>query len=278
MEWSKIKNIILLILLSVNLFLVVLLVYEEGRSAQYLSGIRESTIQVLEKNGISVDGEILPDDLDLVALETGRDRQAERERAQALLGEVTEESQGGSVIYQGESGQLRISRSGSEFSAQLEPGAFPLGEAEPAQHAAALLQQLGLEGQVIGILEEEGRVCVTVRQTWQQIPVFTCLAVLVYEDGCLVQIQEGGRCLPGTPSQAGDRQSISVDTALLRFLEGIQELGDICSRITQMTPGYLMNNAGFTGSVELVPAWQFRTDSDQSYYLDALTGELSRSN
>ena len=37
MEWSKIKNIILLILLGVNLFLVVLLVYEEGRSAQYLS-------------------------------------------------------------------------------------------------------------------------------------------------------------------------------------------------------------------------------------------------
>jgi hypothetical protein len=276
-EWSKVKNIILLILLTVNLFLAVLLVYEEGRSAQYLSGARESAIQVLEKNGIAVDGDILPDDLALTAMGASRDRQAERERAQALLGQVTEESQGSSVVYQGPSGQLRVSRSGSEFSAQLEPGAFPLGEKEPAQHATDLLQQLGLEGDVLGVLEEGERISVTVRQKWQHIPVFTCLAVLVYEQGSLVQIQEGGRCLPGTPTQAGDRQAISVDTALLRFLEGIQELGDICSRITQMTPGYLMNSAGFTGSAELVPAWQFRTDSDQGYYLNALTGELSRS-
>ena len=50
-------------------------------------------------------------------------------------------------------------------------------------------------------------------------------------------------------------------------------LGDVCSRIESITPGYV-TSAG-TGPSALTPVWYIATDT-RNYRLDTLTGELSR--
>ena len=53
MEWSKLKNIILILLLCVNAFLLVLAGIQESRSARYEEETRQAAVDVLEQNGIA---------------------------------------------------------------------------------------------------------------------------------------------------------------------------------------------------------------------------------
>ena len=55
MEWRKLKNLIILILLVVNGFLLVLVAARSQEAAQYERSALEQTVQVLERGGIQVD-------------------------------------------------------------------------------------------------------------------------------------------------------------------------------------------------------------------------------
>ncbi len=273
MEWSKIKNIILIILLTVNLFLLVLVAYREERSARYQASARENAAGVLAQNGIMVDVESLPRDTSLASLSMERDRAQEAAAAAALLGASNESGQGGTVLYTGEKGTARFSRTG-DFSADLLAGAYLLEGLSEREHAIRTLALLGFEGEVLSAEEDGGKTVVAARQLWKGVPVFTCRAVLVYEDGELVSIQDGSSRLTGTPAGGGDLVNLSVVTALLRFLDGLNKLGDVCTSLTGMTPGYVFAG-GYSDPITLRPVWYITTDTG-AYYLDAGTGALER--
>lgn len=273
MEWSKLKNIILVILVTVNLFLLVLVVYREVRSSRYSESARENAVGVLARSGITVKEEILPRDGRLAPLSMERDKTQEAKAAAALLGNASESVQGGVTVYSGDKGTARFSRSG-EFSAVLNAGACPMGEKTAQEHALATLALLNFDGEILSSEEDGDSTVVTVRQLWQGTPVYTCQAVLVYRQGALVSIREGGTRLTGAPVKSGDAESLSAVTALLRFLEGITKLGDVCTSLTGMTPGYVFT-AGFSDPITLHPVWYLTTDTG-AYLLDAVTGELTR--
>lgn len=274
MEWPKLKNIILVILLTANFFLLVLVGYREALSSNYLANARTDAIGVLERSGISVKEEILPQDGSLTPLSMERDRAQEAKAAAALLGTADESEQGGVTVYTGEKGTARFSRSG-EFSAVLNANAYPLGDQTVGEHALATLALLDFEGEIVSTQEDGDSIAVTVRQLWQGTPVYTCQAALVYRGGALVSIREGGSTrLTGTPAQSGDAEDLSTVTALVRFLEGITKLGDVCTSLTGMTPGYVFT-AGISDPITLRPVWYITTDTG-AYYLDADTGELTR--
>ena len=102
-----------------------------------------------------------------------------------------------------------------------------------------------------------------------------CQAVLVYEDGCLTAISQGRR-VNGTPYAAAQQEeAISAAGALVRFVNGLRELGDVCSSVTGVEESYRLSTS-FSGPTQLIPVWLVTTDTG-SYQLDALTGELSDS-
>jgi len=274
LEWPKLKNIILLILLIVNLFLFVLVAYHEVRRTWYLDSARENAVGVMAQNGINVDLEALPRDTTLVRLSMVRDRQQEAGIAAALLGTASETGQGGTIEYTGEKGTARFSRSGA-FSAALRPDAYPLGEQTVAAHALATLALLNFDGEVLTVKEHGEQTVVTVYQLWQGTPVFTCLVTLVYESGALVSIQDGSSCrLTGVPEASGTADNFSVVTALMRFLEEMSNQGYVCTSLTGMTPGYTFSS-GLSDPITLRPVWQITTDTG-AYYLDSETGVLTR--
>ena len=98
MPWSKIKNIILVILAVTNLALLVLVGGQTIQDRRLLSQAREDAIQFLRGRGVEVDESIIPQSMDLKPQIVERDLAGEERAAAALLGSpVTAESRGGEV-------------------------------------------------------------------------------------------------------------------------------------------------------------------------------------
>ena len=97
MEWSKIKNIVLLMLLAVNLFLLVLVADQERKSAVYQEEARTGAVEILAAANIHMDMEALPPESRLHTMAVERDRTTEDTMAKALLGMVQNVSSGSTM-------------------------------------------------------------------------------------------------------------------------------------------------------------------------------------
>lgn len=269
MPWTKLKNIILVILVITNLSLLALVAGPAIQGRQVASRAREDAIQFLHSRGVQVEESIVPETVSLLPRTVERDLSVEERAATALLdGPVATEARGGEVYrYYNENGFIQFHSDGA-LSAQLEPGRFPLGE-EAAASCTALMEKLGVRGTVI---EEDGEE-LAFRQEWEGWPLFTQQVTLVCRDGCLSAITTG-RQLVGRPQEDSSRKTVSAATALIDFLNGVNALGDVCSRIDTIEPGYV---AAFSlsGPTILTPVWRVTTDTG-SYQLDAVTGAVSR--
>ena len=269
MAWSKIKNIILLILLITNLALLILVGGQILQSRRLLSRAREDAIRFLQSRGVEVEESIIPQSMTLKPQIAERDLSGEERAAAALLGSpVTAESRGGEVYrYYNAGGAVQFHSDGT-FSAQLEEGAFPLGSDREAG-CLALMERMGLQGTILG---EEGDE-LTFRQTWEGTPLFTQQVTLVCRENCLTGIT-AGRQLVARPQEDTARSSITVATALISFVNGVGALGDVCNRIDAIEPGYVAA-ASLSGPIVLTPVWRVTTDTG-AYQLDTVTGSVTR--
>jgi len=272
MEWSKIKNIAILILLVTNAVLLAIVGTQLSSSARYREDTRRQALTVLEQSGIQFTPAMLPDDLSLPVLTVTRDRAAEREMAHALLGadiRASEQSGGIRITYSAAVGSADFYSSG-RFSFHFTGDLWTLGNLTPAAHAQQCMERLGLSGTLLpgGDADEA---TVTLCQMWEEIPLFDCTVSFTYEGEALRSI--AGQYLSGSVAAAGDTVSMTTATALLRFLSGSNESGYICSQITGMRCGYQTDTAR---PVSLHPVWYFTTDTQSTYLLDAATGELTR--
>lgn len=274
MEWSKIKNIIILILALLNVFLLVLVGVREARSARYQEEAGSEAVKVLENSGIAFLPQRIPGDLSLPFWSVERERIGETEdaMAQALLGDVSKELQGGDIqaSYTSEKGQADFYSSG-RFIFSFRAGALPLEGQEPERHAAGCLEQLAFEGELLGVETGDGLTVVTFCQTWSGDPVFSCQAVFTYEDGSLVSID--AQRLSGAAVQTGGEPLLSTASVLIRFLAGVNDGAvSVCTQLKEMTPGY---QASLTRPVStLTPVWRIVTDTGV-YYLDGVSGQIT---
>ena len=166
MEWSKLKNIIIIMLAAVNLFLLVLVVHRQWESRSSYESAREDALAVLwETSRIRLEREILPEELDLTPMSVTRDPELEETQAAALLGELTA-SPPEALRYVGAKGAAQFYVDG-EVSAEFRTGAYPLAGAEPEEFAVDLLATIGFEAQVMSTEESGGETVVTLRQCWE---------------------------------------------------------------------------------------------------------------
>lgn len=273
MEWSKMKTIILLILLCTNLALLTLVLGESYADKKAEEQTRADAITFLRQGGIQLEESAVPRGTDLTPMKAERDRQNESALAAALLGEdVTMEERGGGVyLYSSAAGSVQFHSDGS-FQASLEPSAFPLGGQTEQEHGQKIMAKLGFKAQVVE-KQISGQGCVLkLRQLWQGAPVFNLQAVLHYSGQGLESIT-GARRLFGTPEQQ-QTQLLSPASALVEFSTGLSALGDVCSRVDSILPGYSAS-ISLTEGMILTPVWYITTDTG-GYQLDLVTGELSR--
>ena len=273
MEWHRLKNIIILILLLLNGFLLVLVAGRWQEAAEYDRTALEQTVEVLAGRGIAVDVDGLSAAGTLPPLSLERDPDAEQKLARALLGEAVEsDSRGGGLyLYRGALGEVSV-RAGGELSAALadDPAWDAAG---PEGHAAALLKKMGVSARLLDAETREGRTVVRFRQLWNKVPVFSCEVEFIYENGRL-RIFQGTLLIAGQGTEeAGD--ILSLPTALMRFLDGVTASGDVCSAIRSMEAGYLIAAQPLSGGVRLTAVWLVSSNT-ADYYLDGATGALTR--
>ncbi len=268
MPWTKLKNIILMILVLTNLCLLAFVLGQMFQTSRQEGQAREEAISYLRDRGVQVDEGLIPKSVDLLPQVVERDLAGEERGAAALLGgPVQVEARGGEVYrcFNG-SGSIQFHSDGS-FSAQLEASAFPLGE-DRAAGALALLERLGIQGE---LLEEEGE-ALTFRQFWDGVPLFDQQVTLICQgEGAAIL---SGRRLAGPPAVDTSRRTITIATGLIGFLNGVGALGDVCNQVDGVEPGY-SSAASLSGPMTLTPVWRVRTDTG-AYQLDLVTGHLSR--
>ena len=205
MEWRRLKNIIILILLLLNGFLLVLAVGRRTEAVRYDRAALEQTVEVLAGRGIEVDSDGLPDPAALPPLSLERDPEAEQKLVSALLDEAVEADNrgGGLYLYQGALGEVSV-RAGGELSAVLADS--PRWDAaSPEDHAAALLKKMGVSARRLDADTQEGRTFVRFRQVWNQVPVFSCEVEFVYENGRLHAVQGTLLTVGQASEETGDR-------------------------------------------------------------------------
>ncbi len=273
MEWKKLKNLIILILLMVNGFLLVLVGARREGAVRYERAALEQTVRVLEKNGIEVDLSAVTDGAGLSAMTVERDLEREAGLVGVLLSEeVQGENRGGGLyLYRGVLGEVSV-RAGGELSVEFAKDKH-WESGLPEQHAASLLKKLGVEAEQTGVTEEDGRTAVRFRQRWNGAAVFSCEVELVYREGRLETLQGTLLMAEGGTAEAG--QVLSLPTALMRFSEEIASTGDVCSAIRSMEAGYRGTAQSLSGGTRLTPVWLVSTNT-AGYYLDCVTGALTR--
>lgn len=269
MPWSKMKNIILVILTVTNLCLLILVGGQAVQGSRLRSQAREDAICFLRSRGVQVEESIIPQSMTLRPQVAERDLEGEERTAAALLGgTVTVESRGGEVYrYFNEKGSVQFHSDGT-FSAQLDAGSFQLGT-DRRRGCLELMEKMGLRGIILEELDNELVFC----QTWEGTPLFTQQVTLVCKGEGLSAIT-AGRQLVGRPQEDPTRQTVSVATALIEFVNGVSALGDVCNRIDAIEEGYVTASS-LTGPTVLTPVWRVTTDTG-AYQLDAVTGGVNR--
>lgn len=275
MEWPKIKNVIIVILLFVNGFLLLLVGGQLLREQYTQRSALQRAAQILEQNGITISEDALTQIGSSASspMTVGRDLAAEGDLAALLLGEeagCTDQS-GGLYLYSSPVGTAAFRASGecsvSFTSPQPASGSLP-------DHAREYLHRLGLDGEVLSADEgESGETVVLLRQLYDDTPLYSCTVAFTYSSLGLTSIQ-GNLLITSEPPVFSEEATLDATTALIRFLAAVLDTGDLCSSVTSIRPGYLTVSS-FGSSTYFRPVWLVSTNVSL-YYLDGITGELSR--
>lgn len=275
MEWSKIKNIVILILLFVNAALLALVILRENRQSQFEAETWSGAVAALERGGIAFAVEDPPRTMTLSPLSVTRDREGELSAAESLLGSLSEEPDSNPVrtSYTGPGGRAEFTM-GGEF--HIEPTGLLLDGKGWEEASLQYLAQLGISVLLLDEWEQalESGVrqhTLTFCQLWEGAPLFSCRIEAVWEGDALTVLQ--GNRIAGTSAPGEGDIPLSAAAILVRFLAGLNREGDMCSRIEGMSAGYLASGAA--GAIQLDPVWALETDNG-TYYVDAASGALRR--
>lgn len=273
MEGSKIKSIVIVILLLLNVFLLALSGGRRLVDAKSQDRARTGAMEVIRGNGIALEDDVVPQSMELGPMQAARDLEREAELAAQLLGDDPTKEHRGSEVYRYENatGSVQFHSTG-EVVARFDVGCYPLEEQDPGRHAVTVAELLDCKTQVVESAVSGGTGTVTLVQTLQDVPVLDCQLIAQYRDGQLESLQ-GVRLLGKAEKMEGDN-TITIATALMRVYNGLKELGDIYSGIESIRPAYSLS-VERSGTARLTPAWSVQTDTGD-YVLDTMTGRLER--
>ncbi len=264
MRWSKIKNIIILLLVVVNAFLLAQVGLREWRSRRDERETRERMIAILARNDVTYLPEEIPGALALAPRRVSLSPLGEAEAA-ILVGAVSgTQSQGSRTFYTGEDGTAAYASTG-ELTVEFSPGGT-LAESDILDR----LSRLGVTLEETGRTGTAGSAAVTYVQLWNGGPVPGETALLTLRDQGPATLTL--RLLRGEEESLPAEETITAATALTRLLEELSRgEGYVCSQITRMYPGYLLS-----GSVTatLTPAWFIETDT-WHFIVDGVTGAVT---
>ena len=267
MRTSKLKNLVLLILILCNAALLVLVVPTQLSQKRQAQRTAQELRSLFAGYDIRLPAGDLPETLTLYPLEATLDPEAALRAARAILGaepEAVTETGSYAMLYAASSGTCALRR--ERLEATLEDRSLS-GSGERA--VARLLEDMGLSAHVIS--SEEG--AYTARQSLLGAPVFSAdLTFTLW--GSRLEAVSGSFCAVEDTLTALSREScISCSDALVAFLAARDSTGWVGASIARMEQGYLLADSASASKLRLNPVWRLETDTGV-YYVNGLTREV----
>ena len=268
METYRLKNIVILILLLLNLFLLGLTVHLRLQQRHTAQTLAQQLTRLYENSGIS-----LPEDLDvgaaaLTPMTASRSLDDEAALAAYLLGrQVDGEDQGGGIYtYTGDGGAVQFRSSGAfDYAPALpaalgDPETFWEGFLETFGYRALSSSFSGGSGTFLGVRQVEGS------------DVYNCTVSFHFSKGQL--ISASGTWLSTAGTTALSQPAFTAADALDRFLSYRSQSGAVCNAVLSVQRVYALQTPS-PSTLQLTPQWQVETDT-YCYYVDCITGEVLR--
>ncbi len=265
MLWSKLKNVILAVLLLTNLFLLALVLSERVVGDSQELEARAMAIAFLEGQGMLVEEEKVPKVMDLAIQQLEWNREQEQWLVENIVGLVKKETVGEVVEYTNEKGTFRFYGNG-DFHGLFHSQEFHQGELELAEHGGKILTELGIEHQYLGEEAQGAGTKVVYVQLLEGVPLLDWEIHLYYEEGVLQSIPQGRRVLGALTER--EERGISVATALMQFY---YHFGNLCQEVREVSLCYQVSMP-MSGSWLVIPVWKFETDTGE-YYVNGLSGK-----
>jgi len=247
MEWGKVKTVLIVVLLIVNLILGGNIFLQLHERQQAEEGALLAALAMAENRGVTIlSPEALQLPVSLPAYSSARMPSAEKAFATALLGEAeAQEAGGGVTFYTSESGSVSFRRGGA-----MEIVLFGDWREDP-DGLLARLEEAGLDLSDAVRSTQDGML--TLRQTVERYATDNVLQCSAAEEQTIIT----GRWLLEQSSWQKSGTSCSRAEAVL-VIAGIgQETGGCV--VESITPCYVAQNVS-SGETRLIPVWQVETD------------------
>ena len=268
MDRYRLKNIIIIILLLVNGFLLGVL---SMRQTSVNASHRQTAEQLVEL--FAADGMTLQaDDIPAKAAPAGQSlvRSMDRERAVAafFLGKnPIRADQGGEIYsYTGTSGGAAQFRAGGSFDI-----ACVLSGVDGAELVRDFCQEFSYSEPVFA-LDDDGSGTATAGCLYNKLPVSNCTVTFTLDQGALLAVS--GILFPEKGTEVSfDQKPLSAAAALTAFQKMRRERQAAVSSVTEITSCYELQSTT-SAATSLVPAWCISTDTGK-YYVNCISSEVT---
>lgn len=265
MERFRLKNIIILILVLLNGFLVFSLAQRRTAERDAFHRTAEQLAALFEENGMTLEPGAVSRDLPPDGVTLARDTALEEQAAAFLLGDALSVSdQGGGIFhYAGPAGEAFFRSSGG-FEA-----AGTLAQRDVEDFCRDFCRTFSYEAPDLR-LDEEGSGVFTALGIYGKLPVFNCTVTFTVENRVLTAVS--GTLLPKTGAAVPGDQPLSAAGALAAFQQMRRESAAVASTVTDTRLCYELQISG--ASMSLTPAWRIVTDTGD-YFVNCFTGAVA---
>ena len=141
---------------------------------------------------------------------------------------------------------------------------------DPAEFCADLCVPLGYR--TFDVLSDGARTVVTASRFVGELEVCNASLIFTFSGSTLTTVT--GTFLPPIDTSESGETAFDAVTALVRFLDYRNASGAVCTGITWLSAGYLVQSTT-SAPLQLVPVLRVDTDV-YSYYVNIVSGEVSR--
>lgn len=256
METVRLKNIVIIILVLLNLFLLSLIVSNQVRANRLKEETRQQIFLLFEKNNIALSPETAKKDTYTDTLVFLRDIQAEQAFAEAILGETESGNEGGGIYTYSSSAGVASFHTAGTFDISTtgivveDPEAFVAEFCRKFDYADPIPQ-----------LDDNGSGTVSATEYLQDMPVLNASVVFTFTQGKLISVS--GTYLSACQEVSGEEVFLSATDALSDFVDYTVHNGLICNELQEMETAYVLHSTA--EGIRLVPVWLFRSDTFRCY-------------
>lgn len=255
MDWSKAKNLIILLLALVNVFLLGNIAYLLYKNEAAARNTVAELVAYLDSRGISLDADAVPrENLGRTVLVVERDTELEAASARVLLSDQTLSATADGT-YVASAGELNV-KSGGYMDARLTSDAS-------ARALVSLIEKSGVSLSATEHTDDTAEMQVV----YAELPVFNCRLTASREDDAWTV---SGRICVGNAlrTDAGSERDVTgliVGVAQRLILRGTTE-------ISRIEAGWVAGSISNVG-LRLIPVYKLTADSDD-FYVNAVDGTL----